>query len=312
MLYLHVRKNQHMKTLTIFAALLFAFSALGIPPGVTINPPEQPPAPTLTATQQDALRQALQLPPGTRIDVEVENVQGGRATLNESGTGVGAGAFSKGDKLSDKLDGSAPSVGLGGGRLATGGGIERTASASAVIVPSESGKLMIILVGVLLVIGAGVCFWLKLTEPALILGLIGVGLIATAFYPALLLWVLLGVVLVVAGPYIWAKFQALTHKEALRAVVAGVDSPSVPPDAAAAVKAAIGGQATQQDKATISAIKSQDGITSAPAPSGVESALADLKALIASMKPVPQAAPPSVVVLPAPTNTSTTYARGNG
>lgn len=53
---------------------------------------------------------------------------------------------------------------------------------------------------------------------------------------------------------------ARRNKEALRAVVAGVDHPTVPAEAKAAVKAAIGTEADDKDRQVIKAIKMTDQV----------------------------------------------------
>ncbi len=233
--------------------------------GETPPPPPATAAPaltpgSLTPEQAEALRSALNLPPGTKVEVEIEAVQGGHSRTIEQGTGVGAGARAEGDKLSDSFTGAAPTVGLGAGRSASGGSAERDTSASALKLPSVAWANPLSRVGLACLLGAGVAIYLGLKRAALICGLSGAGLICAATWPVIMLLAVGAAALVLAGPYVYTEWQNWRHREALRAVVGGVGDPSLPAGTAEAVKQKIALQATAADKATISKIKAADNI----------------------------------------------------
>lgn len=223
---------------------------------------EQPAAPSMTPEQQEALRQAFNLPPGSEVEVEITNRDGGSLRVVDEGRGLGAGAEAIGDKLDQQFTGSPPSVGRGadGSQSAQGGGAEADQSGSALKIPPMPWKNPLFWLGLAALGGCGFCVYARLRRGAMICGAAGVGLLAAAFYPFLLLFAVAGVVLVIALPYIKAEMEAQRNKEALRAVVAGVDHATVPQEAKDAVKAAIGTEADDRDRATIKAVKMADSV----------------------------------------------------
>lgn len=105
----------------------------------------------------------------------------------------------------------------------------------------------------------GVAAYLRLAKAAVYAGLAGGVLLALAFFPSLVLCGLL----VVAGvaALVWADHKGLLHREALRAVVGGIESMPDKGDREL-VKRAVEGQADDRDRRTITKIKRADGFGS--------------------------------------------------
>lgn len=264
---------------TVCCTCLALLLALGTPSVATGEPP-QPQAPAgaqgLSKEQAEALRTMLNLPPGTKVEVEISSKDGGTVRTIQRGKGVGAGAVAEGDKLSDSISGSAPEVGFGDGSSATGGSVDRKSKADALKVPAVPWQNPLFWIGVLMLAGSGVLFYLRLplVTKELKLGLAGVGVacIAVAFYPALLIWGVVVIVGYLAFMYIkshssqgvlgralsFSETEATGRLEALRAVAAGVDDPTLPPDVRDAVKARIAAHAEPADVALIDAVKRAD------------------------------------------------------
>lgn len=256
-----------MKILATVAGTLCTLGAIGAvaPDRADSSPPvaravvPQSAAP-LTEEQKDALRAMLNLPPGATLDLEIVNEDDGHVRTKERGRGVGAAAIAEGDRLNDNFTGSAPEVNLGAERSSRGGGSERDVSASAVRMPALPWQNPLFWVGLAALGGAGASVYFGLRRAAVICGVAGAGLLAAAFFPGLFLIVAAAAVAVLLLPYIRAEWEKNRSHEALRAVVAGVDDKTVPAEAKAAVKAAIASEATDQDKATIKAVKRADEV----------------------------------------------------
>lgn len=223
----------------------------------------------LTPSQREMLRDVFNAAPGSEIEVEIVTRDGGSIRTSDAGRGTGAGAEAVGDKLNDQFTGSPPSVGRAadGSQSAFGGGADRSATAVAVRVPPSVWRNPLLWLGFLMLAGAGGAVYLRLRRAATILGLAGGAAVASAFFPAFLLLIVAGGLAVVAGPYLWAEFQrarasdaADRNHEALRAVVAGVDDPTVPDAAKAAVKAAIAREADGRDREEIDRVKQADRV----------------------------------------------------
>ncbi len=192
----------------------------------------------LTPEQLEALRSTISaMNPGAKVQVEIDHQDGGTVHTYEEGTGKGASAKAEGDKLSDKITGEAPVVNRGadGSAEAKGGSIERNASATAVKIPPLPWQNPLFWVGLAALGGCGFCVYVGLRRAALICGVAGVGLMAAAFYPAIFLFAVAGILLVVFGPYLYAEFKKKKAEqsdnesyEALRAVVGGVEHKSLP------------------------------------------------------------------------------------
>lgn len=259
-----------MKTLVAVLSTLVTLGGIGIAAGET-PPATQATNPTqLTPEQISALRDTFSnLPAGSKVRVEVKHRDEGSATNGEQSTGKGASATSEGDKLNDQITGEAPVLARGadGSASAKGGGIDRETSASAVKVPASAWANPLLWAGILAIAGAGVAVYFGLRRAAVISGIAGAGLILSAAYPGLMLLMLLGVVVAVLGPYLYAEWQKRkgdmnqrSAYEALRAVVAGVEGPGVPAEARAAVKAVIAKESDAADRAVIDQVKREDKI----------------------------------------------------
>lgn len=248
---------------------------------------------TLTQQQQEAIAAAMGLPPGSKITLEAtRTVDGGTRDVDEGAEGASASLKARGDKEVeiDKFTSTTPPLaGLGNGRQASGSDTD-TKSKTKGGGMADAWKSPAFWVGVLFLLGAaGVGIGLKQLRPAMILGAIGAGLIAVAFFPLLLIPVLLGALLVVAGPYVWKELahektkavaaevalDATKKTEALRAVVAGVDEVrkvgaaggELAPSAKEwyeRLKDFIASQADAEDGQVIAEIKRLDGLGERP------------------------------------------------
>jgi len=230
---------------------------------------ERAPTSAMTPEQQEALRQAFQLPPGSEVEVEFITRDGGSLTTMGEGYGIGAGASAEGGELSDQFTGSAPAVGLGadGSQTATGGSADRDISATGMKIPPLPWANPLFWMGVACLGAAGFGVYAGLRRLATVAGVAGAGLLAIAFYPAILLWGVAAILLIVFGPYLYTEFKkreaeedANTSTSALRAVVAGVDDASVPDSAKSQVKAAIAKHADGAHSEAIDAVKQEGGI----------------------------------------------------
>lgn len=233
------------------------------------QPAQVQPAATLTPDQRQALQQAFNLPPGSEVEVEITNRDGGSLRTVEHGRGVGAGAVAEGDKLDQRFDGTPPRVGRGadGSQTAEGGGADTQQYGSALRVPPLPWENPLFWTGLACLGIMGFGIYANLRRLAVICGVAGIGLIATAFYPVILLFAVAAVVIVLVAPYVYAEVKKRKAEqddeaswEALRAVVAGVEGKGVPAEARQAVKNAIAAQADARDKAVIDEVKRMDAI----------------------------------------------------
>lgn len=213
-----------------------------------------PQTPPLSPEQQRALEQAFNLPPGSTVEVDIVNRDMGSVRSSQEGRGVGAGAVAEGDKLDQQFNGTPPLVGLGadGSLTGSGGGADANQKGSAIKLPPLpwQNPLFWIGLGCLGVMGFGI--YAGLRRLALITGVAGVGLIATAFYPIILLFAVGAVLVVVLGPYVYTEVkkrraeQTAKEKEqegdryyeALRATVGGVEHRLLPSEMKKTLKAA--------------------------------------------------------------------------
>lgn len=232
-----------------------------------IDLPVPKPAATsgLSDAQMELLRQALNQPPGTKFEFDYSQKDGGTVKTVEEGTGKGAGATAEGDKLDGKFDGTPPKVGRGadGSQTAEGGAAIAANKASAFVPPATMMSNPLMWIGAGCLLGSGWFIYRRRPRPAFTLGGVGAGLILCAMFPGLLWFILAGVIVWFALPYIKAELEAQKgeqNKEALRAVVAGVEHSDVPYDAAKAVKAAIFKESDAVDRKAIDEVKREDKI----------------------------------------------------
>lgn len=251
------------------AAVVAATGSMSIKPSGGDLSKLTPQTPQMTPEQREAIQRAFDLPPGSEVEVEITNRDGGALRTSNEGRGVGAGAVAEGDKLSDSFNGTPPSVGFGadGSQIASGGGAARTASASALKLPPNLWGNPLLWVGLACLGAAGFGFYAGLRRLGLIAGVAGLGLVTAAVFPVVLLFAAAAVAAALLVPYVyaeWKKRQAeqsgKSSMEALRAVVAGVEDPSVPAEAQKAVKAAVAKEADAADRAAIDEVKRSDKV----------------------------------------------------
>lgn len=220
-------------------------------------------AQTITPQQQETIRQLLNLPPGSKVEFETSR------TVDE-GQGTGAGVTTSADEIASSFSGSAPTVTLPGKGSATGGDAISDVTAKAANLMGNP----LLWVGILLIVGAGVALYLRLPQRvAWIAGLTGAAFVAAALFPGLMLFIIGGAVIAIAGPYVYREWKAkqtegakassdassTKYREGLRAVVGGVSElKKAMPDAYAKVKELIEAQADPGDFETIDEIKAAD------------------------------------------------------
>lgn len=176
-------------------------------------------------------------------------------TVREA-TSTGTGTSATGDKVNQKSEAQPAAVSFDGITATGGGGKSNTSATGTALKAAMQSPLL--WVGIACWLLAAVAFWQG--WKSIVLPAVGAGAVflAVAFYPALLLWAMLALVVIVGGPYVWTAIQGTRAKEALRAVVAGVEA--APPEAAEAVKAEVAKQADDADKTTIMAVKRKDNL----------------------------------------------------
>lgn len=210
---------------------------------------QQPSKVELDPATKDTIKQLLNIPPGQ--DIEFIHEQ-----RRETAAGKGAGVDTSANEIAQTFNGSAPVVGLSGGGKAQGGDSDSTLKAKGAMPKYE--QWLLIGGGLLFIVGAAVCAYLKLSRAAIICGSFGAALIVAGLYPLITVLLIGGAALIVGGVYIYSEYSGRSSGEALRAVAAGVAN--APAQAAAAVKAEISKQADDRDKRVIKAIKIKDGL----------------------------------------------------
>lgn len=234
-----------------------------------------------TLTPEQAAEQLKKLPPGSTIVLERTH-DGGNITVEEEATGEGASLNARGKEIVSNFNSTAPGAALGGGRTASGGDTE---TSNKVKGADNLWANPLLWVGILCCAGAGVAIYMRLPiRVAIIAAVAGAGFIVAAMIPWILPFAIGAALLAVVGPYIyseWANKQekaahaedeeaANKHREALRAVVAGVaafgkaandkDNPTVAPTAYTRLKEFIQNHASPEDEVMIRTIKSNDRV----------------------------------------------------
>lgn len=215
----------------------------------------------------DAVNKALGLPPGSTVVVE-QTRDGGTIEVTEEATGKGAGLNANGEKIVSDFKSTAPNAAYG---QASGGDTE---TRNSIVGAANLWANPLLWVGILCILGAGVAVFLRL--PLRVCGIaggVGVGLIAAAIYPALLLFIVAGAVIAIAGPYIYAEFKAKQGAEATKAledVTAGVDSfkraakdpknPLVAPEAWDVLKDKLESRVKGKSFDTVTALRRKNGL----------------------------------------------------
>lgn len=229
------------RTLLIPAALLLLFA-----PSRTVL---AQPVKSMTPAEVRAIIDNL--PPGYGIELE-------SVTSSKSGKASGTSGDAAGDGTSLNIDGSAPTLSLDGTGSGVGGGGK--AAGWANLAGDKGVRLMAFILGALCLAGAAASVAMKWGIPRLpiALGVLGLGLIACGFYPALLLWALGLAALAMLAHLLLAEKGGTRTLEALRAVTAGVND--LPPETRHTAQKAIRKHADKADKATIRRIKEIDDL----------------------------------------------------
>jgi hypothetical protein len=194
--------------------------------------------PSLTDQQQEAVRQALGLPPGSTVTLEhTTTSDGGTLKIVEEATGEGASLRAQGDKIVSDFNSTAPGASLGNGREATGSTVDSKSTVSA------AGSLLkspLFWIGIFcLAISLASLFVRPPMVPvpipfraSIIVGAAGVGCIAAAMFPVATFFIVAASVALIAVPYVYCEYtnsrNELYAKKgekshvALRAVAAGI------------------------------------------------------------------------------------------
>lgn len=254
-----------MKLSTFFAVITILSTML-----LTLVQAQDASPPALTPEQKQAILDLLGQPSSSDIEIEITNestTNGGSVSRQAQAQGTGAGFTTTGDKIVDNITGSAPSTSLPGlGAESTGGSSEKDTKAEMFQLPASLWKNPLLWLGVLCLIAAGACTYIGLKRPALGLGIAGVSLLASAFFPWLLLVGVVVAFLAVAFPHIRAEFVARAkerevkmYKEPLRAVLAAESELRTSnPGAYEMLKVATERQADGTDSSVIDKIKRED------------------------------------------------------
>ena len=228
--------------------------------------------PGLSPEQSEAIRNLLNLPPGSEIEITNERKRthdAGTVDLTETAEGQGASLRANGDKIVSDFDASSPSAGLGGGREAAGG----STRTSQTITMNNTASNPLLWVGIACLLGAGWLVYRGRLRAALITAGVGVAMITCVMLPLFALFVIAGGVAVLLVAYVHREHQAKDTEashEALRAVAAGVSdfekaakdpaNPTVPPDMYQRLATFIKSHASTTDTETISKIKAKDNL----------------------------------------------------
>ncbi len=251
-----------MKRSLLNAVLILAIAAFAVL-SFAAEKPATDPAPGLqylTPEQTAVLRDALNLPPGTLVEVEFQSRDGGTLKVTQEATGKGAGAMAEGDKLSENFTGSPPEARLDDTGDAKGGDAKAKQSASAIQIPPLPWANPLFWLGVACLGGAGFCIYARLRRGAVICGVGGVGFLAAAFYPALLLWCVAVVAVVYLLGHLKAEQEASEREGLLAKVTRGIDSKVLPANVKAQVKEAIGSDMTKADALKLEKLLQKHGI----------------------------------------------------
>lgn len=175
-----------------------------------------------TAAIQGCAASARTTPPGASATKTIEQraPDGSVTRTTISGSASGTGQSASGSKVDAEMDSEPASVALDD-VLATGGGGRGRTQAKA------DSNLMTRLAagagGVICLLGAGGLIYFGRVRGGLVVGAVGAGCIAIALWPGLLSWVLVGALVAVVGPYVYAEWKAKGSHEGLRAALEAVN-----------------------------------------------------------------------------------------
>lgn len=249
--------------------------------------PFQVSAQTLNEEQQEVIRQSLGLPAGSTITLEHTMTRdGGSLRVEEEATGAGAGLNARGEKIVSEFNSTSPGASLGKDKAGAFGG--STDSFSSVLGGSSVWKNPLLWLGLLMMLSGGALVLMRpptfpLMVPfkfSMILAGAGVGFVVAAVYPAFALVTIVLAVIVVIGPYIAREIKAQqlqkqvvkgnASHEALRGLAAGISDfkklakdpsfVSLTPEAWARLKTSIESHLSDEDAATVAAIRKADGL----------------------------------------------------
>lgn len=207
------------------------------------------------------------LPPGASVSYEIDEEKGSALLKHEGlGSGVGAGLQNGGDEAAAKFNASAPNVWTPDGWGAAGGDTS-IESFAKVNTADKAVRMASFWVGIGLILLAGGLWKFGRVEPAIAAGTVGVACVACAFFPGLIVLILL-VALAGCGYAVWlaskrkrkAEEDAKRKTEALRGVAEGVEKS--PPEVRTVVKSNIAWATDNADKDVIRAIKKADDLPS--------------------------------------------------
>lgn len=203
------------------------------------------PSLVLAQTADDVIARLKNLPPGTRIEL-----------VTETATGTGAGVDTTAKEIANSVNTQAPNVSLSGA-TADGGGLVSELVAKS-IGGQKAIQVAVGLAGVVCLLMAGWCVYARwgLPRAPIVAGAAGLVLLAVAFYPILLVWGLLLALVAGGAAYLMSERGETRNKEALRAVIAGIQT--APAFVADPVKAEIAKAADETDRAVIRKLRRAD------------------------------------------------------
>jgi hypothetical protein len=174
-----------------------------------------------------------------------------RTTL--AATATGTGSQSRGDKVEQQTNSQPAMVQFNGDLVASGGGAETNQSAK-----TTASILAVGIAGIIMLVLAGVAFYLQMRRCATVLGVAGASLVAISLWPALLIYGVLAVVLWQCFPYFWSELRASRATSALSAVVAGIEG--VGAVTQHEIKSEVDKQATETDRKEIKKLKAREDL----------------------------------------------------
>lgn len=238
---------------------------------------EPPPTPStshrpLTPEEIQALTELLDLEPGTRFDLEYTLDEGPLSTKSSTATGVGNGIDMSGQSLDSSLIQSPPTSQTGD-TSSQGGGSQFDLKAKGSF---QKGLFQnpFLYLGLIALAFCAYFVKKKSVKRAVLSGAIALASFLTILYP------IIGII-ALAVTVAWALFndvlslhkettletttelgaaEANRFREALRAVVAGVDDVTLPEATKNEVKKRIEGHADEADSLTIREVKMADGV----------------------------------------------------
>lgn len=233
-----------MRLAPLSAVLSLALLA-GCERGVGSAPPA--PAPPVSSVTVNGV--PIHAPAGSAIEYR-HTTDGGLSIDRREASGQGAGLSTNAPEVAGEFNATAPGSSLDGA-TASGG-----ATAWDIDLGGAQGSALL-WIGAALLLIAGVCLYLRLTRAALIVGGVGGALIVAGLYPGVALFVGVGGAGVLLAVYLWAERSGQGYREAVRALVAGVEE--LPNGDRQFVKGKVDAHADERDRATIRKVKRGDG-----------------------------------------------------